>query len=98
MTGRDGKDKARVTWRVAVTVPRRNAEAFEELLADGETGRLVEIEDVDGMVDAIRALLADRTTWAQWADAARQRAVTQFRLDGEADAILNVYRELLAQA
>ena len=47
MTGRDGKDKAQATWRVAVTVPKGNAEAFETLLAASLPAVSVFGEDTD---------------------------------------------------
>ena len=47
MTGRYGKDKAQVTWRVAVTVPKGNAEAFETLLAASLPAVSVFGEDTD---------------------------------------------------
>ncbi|WP_299687272.1 glycosyltransferase family 4 protein [uncultured Tateyamaria sp.] len=69
--------------------------AFEELIADGDTGTLVDIGSVPQIVAAINALLTAPDTLAQWSDAARDRAVTGFQLQHEADAITALYRQLL---
>lgn len=47
--GRDGKDNAQVTWRVAVTVPAENAEAFEDLLSGSLPAVSVFGEDTDAV-------------------------------------------------
>ncbi|MGC3936583.1 glycosyltransferase family 4 protein [Roseobacter sp. EG26] len=70
--------------------------AFEELIAEGETGHLVDIEDVPAMVTAIDGILADDAKRDAMSKAARARAVGNFRLEQEAAAIVAVYRKLLA--
>ncbi len=82
----------------AVPVIATRVGAFEELVADGETGCLVDIEDTQAIASRTHALLADPKLRSQWADAARTRARTHFRIDQEADAISEVYTSLLAQA
>jgi mannosyltransferase len=69
--------------------------AFDELIKDGETGRLIEIDDIDAMVEATDALLNDRTKLASWGDNARRHTESNFRLQHEADAIIAIYRQLL---
>lgn len=69
--------------------------AFEELVKDGETGVLVDIEDVDAMVRATKTLLAQPDTRALWEQNARQHVLDTFQLQQEADAIIAVYRSLL---
>jgi mannosyltransferase len=69
--------------------------AFEELIKDGETGHLVDIEDVDAMVKHTDALLSDPDRLAAWGKAAREHAAANFQLQHEADAIIAVYRQLL---
>ena len=69
--------------------------AFEELVVDGTTGRLIDIEDVEGMAAAVAALLQNPATRAVWGRAARQHVRDNFRLQQEADAITEVYRQLL---
>jgi len=71
--------------------------AFEELVRDGETGNLVDIEDVDAMAAHTQALLADPKRIAQWGSAARDHVLANFQLPQEADAIVAIYRKLLAE-
>ncbi len=71
--------------------------AFEELLADGETGALVDVEDIDAIARKTTALLADADKYQSSSVAARARADTKFRLSQEAEAIVAVYRDLLGQ-
>ena len=72
--------------------------AFEDLIADGETGNLVEIEDVDAMAAALHDLLADPAKRATWAQAARARVLAGFRIEDEAATLIALYRRLLAAA
>ncbi|WP_299725089.1 glycosyltransferase family 4 protein [uncultured Tateyamaria sp.] len=69
--------------------------AFEELVVDGETGNLVEIEDVDAMASHTQALLSDPEKMLQWGQAARAHVLANFQLQQEADAIVAIYRQLL---
>ncbi|MEO0678176.1 MAG: glycosyltransferase family 4 protein [Pseudomonadota bacterium] len=69
--------------------------AFEELVVDYETGRLISAGDVDAMVEAIAETLSDKTTLPKWSEAARRHTETNFRIEGEADKILSVYEDLL---
>lgn len=71
--------------------------AFEELIQDGTTGYLVDIEDIDAITNATRSLLVDEEKRAQFAAAARQNAVAHFSIEAEAAAILKVYRALLSE-
>ena len=69
--------------------------AFEELVADGETGVLVDPEDLEGLTAGIVGYLDDAERRRADGIAARERAVTGFRLQDEAAAINAVYRRLL---
>ena len=69
--------------------------AFEDIVKDGETGVLVDVEDVDAMVSAAHDLLSDPAKLAAWGKTARQHVVDHFTLEREADAIIAVYRDLL---
>ena len=69
--------------------------AFEELVADGETGLLVPPEDPAGLAAAVAALLDDPDRRAACARAARRRVETGFRIEDEAAAINAVYRAVL---
>ena len=69
--------------------------AFEELVKDGETGVLIDIEDVAAMSEAANTLLSQPETLAKWGRNARQHMLDTFQLQQEADAIISVYRKLL---
>ncbi|WP_323783553.1 glycosyltransferase family 4 protein [Thalassovita sp.] len=70
--------------------------AFEELVAEGETGTLVDPGDIDAMTVAVDAALSDPGRLAQWSTAARDRVLAQFQLQQEADALIAIYRRLLS--
>ncbi|MEM1272184.1 MAG: glycosyltransferase family 4 protein [Pseudomonadota bacterium] len=69
--------------------------AFEEIVLDDETGRLVPADDVDALTGAIGSYLDDADTRASHGVAARARAASQFRIEDEAAALNAVYRKLL---
>ncbi|MBF9059732.1 glycosyltransferase [Rhodobacterales bacterium HKCCSP123] len=69
--------------------------AFEELVADGETGKLVDPGDIDGLTEAIAAYLDDADRRRDHGLSGRARAVQGFRLEDEAAAINAIYRRLL---
>ncbi|MEO0485609.1 MAG: glycosyltransferase family 4 protein [Pseudomonadota bacterium] len=71
--------------------------AFEDLVAPGETGFLVDREDVDAITEATGKLMADAALRQRMADASRHKVVTQHKLVHEAEAITAIYRELLDQ-
>ncbi|MEM8655382.1 MAG: glycosyltransferase family 4 protein [Pseudomonadota bacterium] len=71
--------------------------AFEELIKDGETGHLVDIEDVDAMARHTDGLLSEPERLTAWGKAARAHAAAHFQLQQEADAIIAIYRDLLGQ-
>jgi mannosyltransferase len=79
-----------------VPVVATRAGAFEDLVADGETGRLVDIEDIDALTDATAVFLDDPEMRAQWSANAVRHVEENFRIEAEADAINAIYRELLA--
>jgi mannosyltransferase len=70
--------------------------AFEELVQDGVTGNLVEIEDIEAIVTHLRHLLMKDETRVAYGVAARQRVVEKFSLEAEAASIIRIYRELLS--
>ena len=67
-----------------------------ELVAHGETGRLVASGDATALADAIEAYFADPALLRAQAQAARTRAVTQFSLDVMVERYHAVYARLLA--
>jgi mannosyltransferase len=70
--------------------------AFEELVVEGVTGHLVAVEDLDAISRASFDLLTDPDKRARLGAAARAHVVERFSLQAEADAILAIYRQLLA--
>lgn len=71
--------------------------AFEELIIDGETGYLVEIEDAKAMAERVSRILSDPAKLQAMSKAARENVTGNFRIEQEAAAIISVYRKLLAQ-
>ncbi|PXW76505.1 mannosyltransferase [Ruegeria sp. P4] len=69
--------------------------AFEELVVPGETGTLCDIEDLDKITADIIELLSDETRLQEMSAAARAHVAQTFRLEGEAAAIIAIYRVLL---
>lgn len=69
-----------------------------EIVADGETGILVEPGDVDGIADAVVALLADPERRLRMGRAGRERAARLFGAVATARAVERVYDELLSDA
>ena len=71
--------------------------AFDELVADGATGRLVPPGDVRRMRAAVDEALASPGLLREWSTAARRRVEEGFRIEDEAAALNGLYRELLEE-
>ena len=69
--------------------------AFEALVAEGETGMLVDAGDADQMLAAADAILSDPDKLSAWSRNARNRAVTEFSIEKEAATLVGIYRNLL---
>jgi mannosyltransferase len=69
--------------------------AFEELIAEGETGQLIAPEDVARMAEGVRGYLDAPERMAAGGQAARDHVVENFDIEGEAAALVDVYRALL---
>lgn len=69
--------------------------AFEEIVMDGETGSLVPPGDPEALADAAAPFLDDPELLAERSVRAREVVLDRFRLEGEADALIAVYRRLL---
>ena len=61
-----------------------------EVVADGESGHLLPVGDVEGMAAAAARILTDGPTWRRMSAASREIAVTRF----ESDRVVPVYEEL----
>ncbi|MDQ7776011.1 glycosyltransferase family 4 protein [Paracoccus aminovorans] len=70
--------------------------AYETLIRDGETGSLVAREDVDALTDALARWLDDDAGRRAAGNAARTHVAANHAIEGEARAIVEVYRRLLA--
>lgn len=82
----------------AVPVVATKVGAFQELIAEAETGYLVEIEDCDAITSNLIALASDQALRDSFARAARTRVEGMFSIEAEAAAILRIYRSLLEDA
>ncbi|WP_109466421.1 glycosyltransferase family 4 protein [Albibacillus kandeliae] len=69
--------------------------AFEELVADGETGRLVEKDDIPALTAAVVEVLGTPGTLAAMTAAARPHVEAHFRIETEAARLNAIYRALL---
>ena len=78
-----------------VPVIATTAGAFDELVVEGETGRLIPPGDTGRMREAVDAALASPATLQQWSAAARRHVEERFRIEDEAATLNALYRELL---
>lgn len=67
-----------------------------EVIADGETGLLVGVSDVDGLADAIERLAGDVQLRRRLGEAARRRVEREFTIEVHARRMMDVYEEVLA--
>ncbi len=81
-----------------VPVVATRAGAFEEMVIDGQTGRIVDTEDIDALTDAARAMLKAPEALRTFGVAARNHTVERFALTREADALNALYKELFARS
>ncbi|MFJ1293122.1 glycosyltransferase [Paracoccus yeei] len=70
--------------------------AYETLIRDGETGSLVARDDADALTAALARWLDDDAARAAAGAAARAHVAQNHAIEGEARAIVAVYRKLLA--
>lgn len=68
-----------------------------EVIADGETGLLVEAENSAALAAAVTSLLERPADAERMGRAARRRAQERFSLEGMADAYARLYREMAGQ-
>ncbi len=67
-----------------------------EAVVEGETGSLVDPDDFDAFVAALRRLATDEAIRARYGAAAAERARRLFSMEANADAISNIYRKVTA--
>ena len=81
-----------------VPVVGARAGGLPEVVADGETGYLLPVGDVDGMARAALSLLADPERNRRFGEAARRRAVERFRQDAVVARYRGIYERVLGAA
>jgi L-malate glycosyltransferase len=77
-----------------VPVIASRAGGLPEVVADGETGFLCPIGDVDGMAAAALKLLTDDGLHRQFGEAGRRRAVETFGQDTVVQRYRSIYQRL----
>jgi mannosyltransferase len=80
-----------------VPVVAADVGAFSELVASGETGIVVERDDPDAMIEAVGRLMGDEAERARAAGAALRRVRSVFPLKGEAEKLIELYRDLTSR-
>lgn len=68
--------------------------AFDQLALDGITGAMVDLEDVNGLANALRDLMADPERTLLMGERAHDRVAEQFTVSHEAEGIGRVYQAL----
>ena len=81
-----------------VPVIATTAGAFEEMVLNGETGYIVEIEDITNMAERLVELLSDERRRKALASASIERVAQRFDIKGEAAALVKLYQDLLSKA
>lgn len=81
-----------------VAVVASRVGAFESLIVDGRTGTLVDAGDGVALASALGGWLADPAGLANAGQAARAHVLEHHRIEGEAEALVALYRALLAAA
>lgn len=72
-----------------------NIPGLNEVVADGETGLLHGIEDVEGMAAAVSELLEDKERAHKLGEAGRRRVREHFSATSSAERLLGLYHECL---
>ena len=81
-----------------VPVIATTAGAFEEMVVSGETGYIVEIEDIVNMTERLMELLSNERRRKALANASIERVYQHFDIKGEAAALVKLYQNLLSKA
>lgn len=81
-----------------VPVVATRAGAFEEMVVDGHTGRIVDTEDDAALLTAVEELLEDPDRTLAMGVAARDHVLQDFALQREASALTEIYQSLLNAA
>ncbi|MCV2867512.1 glycosyltransferase family 4 protein [Defluviimonas sp. WL0002] len=71
--------------------------AFEELVEEGRTGTLVPAGDVPALAHAIAHWIDDPARLSESGPASRAHVLANHRIEGEAERLVAIYKDLLAQ-
>ncbi|KEJ89398.1 glycosyltransferase family 4 protein [Sulfitobacter donghicola] len=69
--------------------------AFEQLIVEGKTGRLVAPDDIPALAAATDEALAETTKLQYWRDDSRYHVLANFSIEKEAQSLIDLYRRLL---
>lgn len=67
-----------------------------ELIDEGHSGLLVDVEDIEGLADAIGSLLADSARLKEMGEQAFRRTAQHFSIRSHTEAMMALYEELTA--
>lgn len=81
----------------AVPVVSTRVGGAASVVRDGESGRLIDVDDEQGYADAILDLLADPTSARRMGAAGREHVVGMFSLDRLVNDVDELYRQLIAE-
>ena len=81
-----------------VPVIATTAGAFEEMVLNGETGYIEEIEDIKNLTERLVELLSSERKRKALAKASIERVAQHFDIKGEAAALVKLYQDLLSKA
>ncbi len=75
-----------------------NTPGMDEVVLDGETGRIVNFDDAaNPLLQALRDMTSNHTRWETMGRQARERALNRYSIRAMSDAIQAAYTELLEQ-
>ncbi len=81
-------------WAAGACVVASRTSGASELVRDGANGVLHDIDDCDGLVDALDRVLSDETLARKLASAGRAKALSDYDYVAVAGRVLDVYRSL----
>jgi mannosyltransferase len=82
---------------VVATATGHFAEAVGEPSTPDEAGRIVPVEDIGAVAEAVRWALEDEVRWAELSGRARARVERLFSIEREAAEITAIYERLWSE-
>lgn len=70
--------------------------AFPEIILEGKTGHLIDRANVDQMIEATQKLLDNKKKLSSYAKASRKHMEDSFRIENEANRLVDIYEEMLS--